>query len=221
MRKDDTNTGKKRKKENSVTNTSASRKRCSRTIDSAPEVFYQEYCELPFTLCSILVDEYEYITRNDFGSPRSVHALPARVSVKQVLQHYQRKRSDSESKERIRKFCEGLALLFDDALPICLLYREERPQYESLQTDESLRLKRSCEIYGTTFLLRLLRRLPILLREESQNEMDDVGPLIADLIVLLQKNRQACFKESYRQPKEHELLECEKRIVLPTVGRTL
>ena len=112
-------------------------------------------------------------------------------------------------------------LLFDDALPICLLYREERPQYESLQTDESLRLKRSCEIYGSTFLLRLLRRLPILLREESQNEMDDVGPLIADLIVLLQKNRQACFKESYRQPKEHELLECEKRIVLPTVGRTL
>jgi hypothetical protein len=38
-----------------------------------------------------------------------------------------------------------------------------------------------------------------------------MGPLIADLIVLLQKNRQACFmKDSYREPKENELLSWEK-----------
>jgi hypothetical protein len=39
-----------------------------------------------------------------------------------------------------------------------------------------------------------------------------MGPLIADLIVLLQKNRQACFsKDSYREPKIHELLAWERK----------
>jgi hypothetical protein len=210
---------------------SRKRKQASSSLNasSAPK-FYQEYCELPFTLSSILVDEFDCITRKDFDSPRSLHVLPARVTVKQVLQHYQRKRCSSKSSssnysesdeakkkehnERIRRFCESLALLFDDALPVCLLYSEERPQYESLQSNESLRLKRPCEIYGSTFLLRLLQRLPILLRAESRKEMDELGPLIADLVVLLQKNRQACFgKDSYREPKHHELLSWEKEAI--------
>ena len=37
-----------------------------------------------------------------------------------------------------------------------------------------------------------------------------MGPLLADLIVLLQKNRQACFKAVYREPKLEELMEWEK-----------
>ena len=142
------------------------------------------------------------------------------MTVKQVLEHYQKKRNknhnDDDEKlkqEQIKRFCDSLALLFDDALPVCLLYREERPQYESLQNDENLRLKRPCEIYGSTFLLRLLRRLPTLLCTESRKEMDEVGPLFADLVVLLQKNRQACFKDSYRKPKRNELLSWEKENV--------
>ena len=193
---------------------------------SAVPTFYQEYCELPFTLSTILVDEYDCITRKDFDSPRSLHVLPARVTVKQVLQHYQRKRSSKDSQsdddetkkqhnEKIRRFCESLCLLFDDALPVCLLYREERPQYEALQKDESLKLKRPCEIYGSTFLLRLLQRLPILIKAEPRKEMDELGPLIADLVVLLQKNKQACFgKDSYREPQHHELLSWEKEAMV-------
>ena len=209
------------------TATHSSRKRKSNSAAasaSAAPTFYQEYCELPFTLSTILVDEFDCITRKDWKSPRSLHVLPARVTVQQVLQHYQRKRSkekhtdDDKAKEeqeanneRIRRFCESLALLFDDALPVCLLYREERPQFEHLQKDETLKLKRPCEIYGSTYLLRLLQRLPLLLRAEPRSEMDELGPLIADLVVLLQKNRQACFgKDSYREPKHHELLEWEK-----------
>lgn len=38
-----------------------------------------------------------------------------------------------------------------------------------------------------------------------------MGPMIADLIVLLQKNRQACFgKDVYREPRVEELLPWEK-----------
>ena len=233
---------KKRKKETDEISSSiqgSSRKRKSGNLASASVIptFYQEYCELPFTLSSILVDEFDCITRKDFESPRSVHVLPARVTVKQVLQHYQRKRSKSASSaksgstgndeneetkkqhnDRIRRFCESLALLFDDALPVCLLYREERPQYDSLQIHESMRLKRPCEIYGSTFLLRLLQRLPILLRAEPRKEMDELGPLIADLIVLLQKNRQACFKDTYREPKHCELLSWEKEVIASCEG---
>jgi hypothetical protein len=230
------NNSRKRKSVNSSSSNSS-----SALLPSSAPTFYQEYCELPFTLSTILVDEFDCVTRKDFESPRSLHLLPARVTVKQVLQHYQRKRekssggsnskanaetnninsNDEDAKkqhqqlqiERVRRFCESLALLFDDALPVCLLYREERPQYENLQTDETLKLKRPCEIYGSTFLLRLLQRLPLLLRAEPRKEMDELGPLIADLVVLLQKNRQACFKDSYREPKHHELLSWEKETI--------
>lgn len=227
------NNSRKRKSVHSSSNSG------SALLPSSAPTFYQEYCELPFTLSTILVDEFDCITRKDFESPRSLHVLPARITVKQVLQHYQRKRekssgsssskanaeknnsNDEDAKkqqqqqhiERVRRFCESLALLFDDALPVCLLYREERPQYENLQTDEALKLKRPCEIYGSTFLLRLLQRLPLLLRAEPRKEMDELGPLIADLVVLLQKNRQACFKDSYREPKHHELLSWEKETI--------
>ena len=204
---------KKRKKDDptGVSSSSSGRKRRTGGAAAAADsnnagggthiAFYQEYCELPFSLRTLLVDEYNYITRKGFDSPhgydcvmasrpaRSVHDIPAKVTVKQVLQHYQRKRggssssnntkdddSNDEEKEKkqqqVRKFCEGLALLFDDALPVCLLYAEERPQYESLQYDEDLKLKRPCEIYGSTFLLRLIVRLPQLLAAEPQSEMD-------------------------------------------------
>jgi len=246
---------KKRKKEDSLTSagsatataatsSSTSQKRKKAATDAtssaaAATVFYQEYCELPFSLRTILVDEFHYITRKGFDSPhgydndcelmgagrpaRSVHELPAKVTVRQVLQHYQRKRAgggsssnsdDDKDKEKrqqtVWKFCEGLALLFDDALPVCLLYAEERPQYESLWNDEVLKLKRPCEIYPAIFLLRLLDRLPRLLAVEPQSEVETMGPLIADLIVLLQKNRQACFmKDSYCEPRGRELLPWE------------
>ena len=143
---------KKRRKENDPIPSSGRKRRTTNSNTSAAPTFYQEYCELPFTLSSILVDDFDCITRKHLSSRRSLHLLPAKVTVKQVLQHYERKRtsssgsnslSDEEKKkqqDQIRKFCEGLALLFDDALPVCLLYREERPQYESLQQDENLRL---------------------------------------------------------------------------------
>jgi hypothetical protein len=201
---------KKRKKDDptGTSSNSSSRKRRTAAAGAAAAdsnsaagthiAFYQEYCELPFSLRTLLVDEYKYIARKGFDSPhgydcvmasrpaRSVHDLPAKVTVRQVLQHYQRKRGGSNSnnkdgndgddnqkkQQQVRKFCEGLALLFDDALPLCLLYAEERPQYESLQNDDDLKLKRPCEIYGSTFLLRLIVRLPQLLAAEPQSEMD-------------------------------------------------
>jgi hypothetical protein len=237
---------KKRKKEDTttstITTTTTTPWRCTRRPKTSNQahnhaagivgmgVSYEEYCELPFTLHTLLVDEHNYITRKGFDSPhgydcelssrpaRSVHHLPAQVTVKQVLQHYQRKRGgkDDENnntdhsnnssccntgkcsdiddnnnnddeinninmkkeekknkqKRLVKKFCTGLALLFDDALPVCLLYPEERPQYDSFRLDKDWKWKRPCEIYGSTYLLRLLIRLPHLLVAEPKREMD-------------------------------------------------
>jgi hypothetical protein len=55
-------------------------------------------------------------------------------------------------------------------------------------------------------------RLPTLLQAEPKSEMEIMGPLLADLIILLQKNRQACFKGTYREPKYTELLDWEKQL---------
>jgi hypothetical protein len=38
-----------------------------------------------------------------------------------------------------------------------------------------------------------------------------IGPLLSELLVLLQKNRQACFKGSYREAKPEEWLDWERR----------
>lgn len=218
---------KKRKKDSE---TSPNRKRKAPTEATAKKQIakYEDYCDLPFTLKTVMVDEYEKITRKGYDSPhfydcdpsprpaRSVHVLPATVTVQQALQQYQKKRGgateDKTKQEAVRRFCEGLTLVFDDALPVCLLYAEERPQYEFILQDSAFKSKRPSEIYGCEFLLRLMVRLPTLLLAEPKAGMEVMGPLIADLIVLLQKNRQACFKGKYREPKYCELLDWEKAL---------
>lgn len=224
---------KKRKKLNESSSSSASRASPGRKRKPFTAAFatkqiaaYQDYCYLPMTLHTVMVDEHDIITRRGFDSlyfydcepsprpARSVHVFPAVVTVTQVLQHYQRKRggpnADEKKREQIGKFCEGLGLVFDDALPVCLLYEEERPQYESMMKDGSFKDKPPSQIYGCEFLLRLMVRLPTLLMAEPKSKMDVMGPLIADLIVLLQKNRQACFKGKFREPKYCELRDWEK-----------
>lgn len=217
---------------------SSSAKRRKSDASSSTVSYYQDYCELPFTLKTILVEEYEKITRQGFDSPhgydcevaprpaRSVHQLPATVTISQILQHYQRKRGGSsvpeEKQEQVRRFCQALQSLFDEALPVCILYPQEQPQYQAIslkqqQQQNSESSKSLSEIYGCEFLLRFLVRLPVLLQAEPNMESSlTFGPLITDLIVLLQKNRQACFKGSYREPKEDELLDWEMAALLRT-----
>jgi mortality factor 4-like protein 1 len=214
---------------------SSSAKRRKSDTSSSTISYYQEYCELPFTLKTILVEEYEKITRQGFDAPhgydceiaprpaRSVHQLPATVSISQILQHYQRKRGGSsvpqEKQEEVSRFCQALQSLFDEALPVCVLYPQEQPQYQAIlllqQKQNSESSKSLSEIYGCEFLLRFLVRLPVLLQAEPDMESSlTFGPLITDLIVLLQKNRQACFKGSYREPKDDELLDWEMAALL-------
>jgi MRG len=205
---------------------------------------------LPFTLKTVMVDEREKINRCGFdapygydnldddaankesGPPRSVHALPAAVTIRQLLKHFEKKarkqwqqkqqkeqqkstgaqaEKDSNNnklaamKQEIRQFCKSLGRVFEKALPVCLLYPQERPQYEYYiaQHDDVSAL----DIYGCEFLLRLLVRLPHLMPTGKP-----APPLLAELTLLLQQNRPACFKGKFRPPNyPHEWLEWEKK----------
>jgi hypothetical protein len=125
---------------------------------------------------------------------------------------------------QVREFCAGLLELFEAALPTCLLYPQERPQYEALvaglprggtaaQQNSPLRPTPLASVYGCEHLLRLLVRLPAMLRVEdpSRARRRWAGPLVADLIAMLQKNRAPIFSKSrYRPPKLAEYLDWER-----------
>ena len=224
---------------------------------------YEDFCELPFTLKTVLLDErdritrlghdvpYAYDTRCTQGGersrpPRLVHHLPASVTIEQVLKHFCRKRSQRFSSDstspsegncnqneggginattahgvlsarHVEGFCKGLTGLFEKALPKVLLYSQERPQYEATKRQLELSNKPLTEVYGCEFLLRLYARLPTLMQSENSSNVLLAGPLLADLLVYLQKNRQACFKGIYREPLPEEWLEVEN--ILYGAGR--
>jgi len=185
--------------------------------DTTTTLVYSDYCELPFTLKTVLIDEYERLRR-------LVHVLPAPVPVRKVLNHFAKKKikacgkngettTATMTEDVVQDFVQGLAQLFQEALPVCLLYPQERFQYESLK-DSS---KELVDVYGCEYLLRLFVRLPILLqtpRKEfnSSATATIIGPLLTDLLVLLQKNRQTLFPMSiapaenanYRLPLPNE-----------------
>ena len=224
------------------------------------------YCELPLSLKTVLVEEWERMSRRGWNSPhgrdppppplsevsggdssavglhrpdhpaRAVHHLPAKVTVKQVLQHFGKSRPQPPSDfppppsstssvaatatpAQVQEFCRGLLELFEAALPTCLLYPQERPQYRAIRAEHTS--KAASELYGCEYLLRLLVRLPALLQAEGREGASTpfsgrrafVGPLLADLVALLQKNRQALFqphKSPYRHPHPPEYLDWER-----------
>jgi mortality factor 4-like protein 1 len=197
---------------------------------------WEDYCELPFTLKTILVDEKDRVMRVSFNGPnagvdtdfepghwrtaRDVHNLPASVTIKTVMNHYvkmKRKEAAPEKaalvEKKAKSFVEGLSKLFEEALPVCLLYHPERAQYIAVNSDPATKSLRETEIYGCEFLLRLFVRLPGLLEHlgdtTSRREM---GQHLTDLIILLQKNRSACFKCKYREPTREELNDYEKAL---------
>ena len=223
---------------------------------------------LPFTLKIVLTEEWESINRRGYeaisvttasakfkGSypSRSVHVLPAAVTIRQLIKHFEKKmRKDfkhkqekelqrrasqqdpvqendnakneaqqqqqqqqqqqlekavNQNKVEVRQFCSGLAKLFEEALPKCLLYAQERPQYQHYVLDKRERGEKVSllDIYGCEFLLRLIVRLPILLMGKRPPSF------VSDLIVVLQQSRTTCFKGAFRRPEyPHEWLDWER-----------
>ncbi|GKZ00353.1 hypothetical protein MPSEU_000988300 [Mayamaea pseudoterrestris] len=204
---------------------------------AAPSHYFseQDVCfALPFTLRTVLVDEYEAICGSNLR-----HDLPAAVSIDKVLDHFckeERKQQKQthvvdESGDAITnedanateaatdaakdhlsrvEFCNQLRQLFHQALPVCLLYPQERRQYDQIlaandvaSNDSSNSSKPLVQIYGCEYLLRLVLRLPLLGYQHANNA--PTANLLSELLALLQKNRQACFgRNKYRHATTDE-----------------
>ena len=183
-------------------------------------------CQLPLALQQILNEEQAYITKSgiddsECGTPRPVrrlHALPATVTVHQVLDHFVNRAMDDEEGVVRRQFCQTLEALFHKVLVQQLLYPEEVPQHRAVQQQEQ---QPPSHIYGCSFLLRLLVRLPHYTAFPKSECLAFAGalpprlsPLVGDLVMLLQRNRLVCFRhDAYRPPSYEELLGWEQELV--------
>ncbi|CCD26370.1 Eaf3p NDAI_0H01960 [Naumovozyma dairenensis CBS 421] len=136
---------------------------------------------IPLKLKSILVDDWECITKE-----KKIINLPCQNNVSKILEDYEHDmlKSDSSSpasssivyQSQLNEFIQGLKLYFNETLSRLLLYRLERLQYEELLIDYRKKHDGNeshmnvSEIYGAMHLLRLISILPELI---SSTTMDN------------------------------------------------
>jgi len=211
------------------------------------EVFLAVLKDLPLRLKTILINDREKIVEphpdNVQPSPyewncrRCLVQLPASVTIMQCFRQYFDQKneqrqvaangalpSDSKKdKRKLRSMIKGLATLFDDALPVFLLYRQERKQYKIIQKQQESAAAadkiRNIEIYGCEHLLRLFVKLPLIFSAvtfsaltPSSDDIHEVEVFICDFIQFLQSNATAFFKATYRPPEDRELTKLERRL---------
>ncbi|KAF8377598.1 hypothetical protein HHK36_030980 [Tetracentron sinense] len=112
--------------------------------------------QIPSTLKKQLVDDWEFVTQ--LGK---LVKLPRSPSVDDILKKYldYKSKKDGMIAESIGEILKGLRCYFDKALPVMLLYKRERQQYNKVVVDNIS----PSTIYGAEHLLRLFVKLPELL----------------------------------------------------------
>lgn len=118
---------------------------------------------IPVRLKSLLVDDWEYVTKD-----KKICQLPSpTVTVDQALSSYEiamsRKLESPALQSQLSEYCCGLRLYFERSLPILLLYRLERLQYDEVLKKQKFKDVPFSQIYGPIHLLRLLSVLPELI----------------------------------------------------------
>ncbi|KAH3687329.1 hypothetical protein WICPIJ_001673 [Wickerhamomyces pijperi] len=218
----------KRKADSTETNTgtsSSSKKAHQESIKSAtraPELERKNEftLQIPDDLKTILVDDWEYITKD-----HQLISLPANTTVQDILEAYQgsfgTNQLDITETEKLKEFCSGLRLYFNRSLGKLLLYRFERYQYlnlyESAKTPdggsyESKDIDYS-KLYGGEHLLRLLVVFPSLIATSMMDQVS-VGILknmIEKFLVFLNEKKDTYFSKSYENSPPH--YEAEGRLV--------
>ncbi|KAI5325319.1 hypothetical protein L3X38_034393 [Prunus dulcis] len=155
--------------------------------------------QIPPTLRKQLVDDWEFIFQQD-----KLVKLPRSPTVDDILQKYldYRTKKDGKVTDPVGEVLKGIRCYFDKALPVMLLYKKERKQYqETVVGDVS-----PSTIYGAEHLLRLFVKLPELLayvniEEETQTRLQQN---LLDFLKFLQKNHSTFFLSAYDGSKSVE-----------------
>ena len=123
---------------------------------------------------------------------------------------------DDQTTKKRREWEEmvnGVAQFFDEALPVHLLYEQERTHHRVMMRsdDAILEGKLPSEIYGCEYLLRLMVQFPTLLSESGlpESDMRTILSKMNELLRFLQKHQSELFNATYRKPEGKEL---KKRI---------
>ncbi|XWS25559.1 hypothetical protein CRYUN_Cryun27aG0078500 [Craigia yunnanensis] len=120
--------------------------------------------QIPLTLKKQLIDDCEFITH--LGK---LVKLPRTPNVEDILKLYldYRCKKDGTVTDSVREIFKGIRAYFNKALPVMLLYKGERQQYEYTITEDI----RPSTVYGAEHLLRLFVKLPeLLVRADIEEE---------------------------------------------------
>jgi len=148
---------------------------------------------LPEKLISVLVDDWEYITKQQM-----LVSLPRSPTVADVLDEYYTKKTEKKEDGGLKEVIEGLKVYFDMALGKMLLYRFERQQYVDVQKKNTENKKMS-EIYGTEHLLRLFVKIQQLVPTVGM-EPEAILMLnehLNGILKYIQKNASRLIMEEY------------------------
>lgn len=150
---------------------------------------------MPLTLKKHMVDEWKTVT----SKPGRLLSLPRVFTVSKVIEEFltlKRSKIDEKAYKKYHDLFHGLKQYFDKALPLVLLYRQERSQYESLALSNSSNGKIvPSDVYGVEHLLRLFVRIPHLSSEATIAPTDAtfVQQKLLELLKYIQKSSTTYF----------------------------
>ncbi|VVT50619.1 uncharacterized protein SAPINGB_P002824 [Magnusiomyces paraingens] len=152
---------------------------------------------VPDPLKSVLVDDWEYITKE-----HQVVPLPREITVADMLDMYRKsvgkKKPGTAEYDIFEEVLAGVKLYFDRALGNILLYRFERQQYLSIK--QKYPDKPASEIYGPEHLLRLFVSFPALIAQTNMDQQS-IGVLrehLQDLLRYMADHKKKLFLKDYK-----------------------
>ncbi|KAB8346235.1 hypothetical protein FH972_023280 [Carpinus fangiana] len=170
---------------------------------------------LPDVLKSLLVDDWENVTKNLQLVP-----LPHVHSIRQVLNDYfvaesNRRTPGSADAEILEEVVHGIEEYFDKSVGRILLYRFERQQWLEInqrmnghrpaglpKSEPSLEGKRPCDIYGAEHLARLFCSMPELIAQTNMDQpaVTKLKQELQQMTSWLGKHADKYFAEGYEDP---------------------
>jgi mortality factor 4-like protein 1 len=126
------------------------------------------------------------------NEPRRLLVLPRPVTVEAVLNQFvdsKKEKADDTQLGGYQSLMDGIKAYFNMALPLILLYRCERQQYEQLVAQHPR--KAPAQLYGVEHLMRLMIKMPGLIANAlvGQTELAQMQARLNELIKFIEKSR--------------------------------